>query len=508
MYSKENILWPAGKQPDPAYCSEDERLAVLAAHGMNALAGDAELEQIVRFAAKLCDAPVSTVTMVEAERQTFLAQEGLEIDGTPRSESFCAHAMLRTSPLVVTDASQDETFADFPSVTGELNLRFYAGFPLISTEGAPLGALCVLDTKPRPGGLSDVQREGMEVLARAVMRRMSQMRLGQSAEKAVERGEEDLRDMIDSVPGIAWAGDSMGNFRYVNARFREVTGFNAPTRVEGWRDVIHPEDWDRTIAAFQQSVEKGELFEDEWRMRLADGSYQWIQSRAVPVLREGQPVRWFGTVIDIDKAHRLSEARDLLASELSHRIKNIFAVVSGLIALRSRGKPEVKGFADELNGAIRALGTAHDYVRPGDGRGADRLQGLLKDLLAPYDDGRGGKIVITGDDVEIGARAATPLALIFHELATNAAKYGALSDPEGSVTIDIRNACASATDVCVSWSKSSPSASSTQGEEGEGFGSRMLRLAVEGQLAGRFERTFSPDGLDVELVIPSASLEG
>ena len=506
IYQQETILWPEGHVPDPAFCSEDDRLSVLASFGTEALSNDPELKQIADFAAKLCDVPYASVTVVEQTRQVFLAETGLNRDGTPRSESFCAHAMLRPHPLIVEDATKDPDFCDNALVTGEMGLRFYAGFPLISSEGAPLGALCVIDTKPRPGGLTDFQQEGMMVLARSTMRRMSQMRLGQSAIEAVERREADLRDMIDSVPGIAWTSDGNGNFTYVNARWKEVTGLDVPVKIGDCRTALHPEDRERAVGRLRTAMSEQTLFEDEWRIKLADGEYRWVQARAVPVAREGRDVRWFGTIIDIDRVHRLSEARDLLANELSHRIKNIFAVVSGLIALRSRGKAEVKPFADDLNSAIRALGTAHDYVRPGDGRGADKLQGLLADLLAPYEGGKGERVNISGDDVSIGARAATPLALIFHELATNAAKYGALSTEGGKVSIEIELPCGENDNVCVFWRESSESNDQRDSEAGEGFGSRMLRMAIEGQLRGSFSRSFSEDGLDVKIAFPPSSL--
>ncbi|WP_345719327.1 PAS domain-containing protein [Qipengyuania aestuarii] len=506
IYKDETILWPEGRDPDPAFCGEDDRLSVLASYGTEALSQDPELQQIADFAAKLCNVPYASVTVVERTRQVFLAQTGLNRDGTPRSDSFCAHAMLQHEPLVIEDATKDPKFSENGLVTGVMGLRFYAGFPLISSEGAPLGALCVIDTKPRPGGLTEFQTEGMAVLARSTMRRMSQLRLGQSAIAAVERREADLRDMIDSVPGIAWTSDGEGNFTYVNARWKEVTGLDAPTRVGDCRAALHPEDQDRALERLRTALSGQNLFEDEWRMRLADGEYRWVQARAVPVAREDHEVRWFGTIIDIDRAYRLSEARDLLANELSHRIKNIFAVVSGLIALRSRGMPEVKEFADDLNSAIRALGTAHDYVRPGDGRGADKLQGLLTDLLAPYEGGKGERVLISGDDVDIGARAATPLALIFHELATNAAKYGALSIEDGKVSIEIKLPCGDADEVCVFWRESSTSTQNGDSESREGFGSRMLRMAIEGQLRGSFSRSFSEEGLDVQIAFPLSSL--
>ena len=479
---------------------------MLASYGGQELVGDPELEAIARFAAKLCEAPTALVTVVEAEHQRFLARTGLDAETTPRSTSFCAHAMLQSEAMVVPDAREDERFTDNPLVTGEMGLRFYAGQPLISEEGAPLGALCIIDTKPRPEGLSDLQREGLAVLAQSVMRRLAQRRLGKHVNRTLEKNERELRRMIDSVPGIAWRADDQGNFTYVNARFEELTGLEAPRRTEDWQAAIHPDDWDATLAKFEKAIETGTLFEDEWRLKMEDGSYRWIQSLAVPVIDEGETVSWFGTVIDVDKAHKLSESRDLLARELSHRIKNIFAVVSGLISIRARGREDVAEFAQDLAATIRALGTAHDFVRPLGGRQGETLSGLLTDLLAPYENGAGDRFVITGPGVKIGQRAATPLALIFHELATNSAKYGALACAEGRVIVTVEDEGSTEDTISVRWEERAVPCGFAPSDPSEGFGSRLLRLAIEGQLGGSFERSFTDDGIDVRIIFPRKSI--
>ncbi|TMM48398.1 sensor histidine kinase [Qipengyuania marisflavi] len=508
MYPKSRELWPQGVAPAQAFCAEDKRLTVLAAYGTDALIDDPELQRIVELIARICDAPVAMVTMVEANRQHFLAKFGVDERETPRPTSFCAHAMLGDEPMVINDATVDPRFADNELVTGDPFLRFYAGQPLISDEGAPLGALCVIDMVPRPMGLTPLQRETLAVLAEAVMRRLSQGRQGRAATNAIKRRENRLKTMIDSVPGIAWSADADGNLDYVNARWSEITGAPVPQSVKEWADHIHPDDREASLTRWTGSMRNGEAHEDEIRMLHADGSHRWVLSRAIPVLEEGSGGnRWFGTVIDIDKAYRLSESRDLLANELSHRIKNIFAVVSGLIAVRSRGKPEVKDFVGELSTAIRALGIAHDYVRPFDGRKTDKLQGLLRDLLAPYDN-NGKRFDITGGDVAISPRTATPLALIFHELATNSAKYGALSSHDGRVTVEITLPKDGDDGISVAWRESSDVTIVPVIKADEGFGSRLLRLAIEGQLGGRFTREFSDDGLDVLLEFPMDRIAG
>ena len=156
-----------------------------------------QLDRITDFAAKLFDAPIALVSVVERDRQFFPGgtpsggaylsdaprglvwwvarprqffpgKTGLEDDETPREVSFCQHAMLGTEIMVVPDATRDDRFADNALVTGDPNIRFYAGAPLVSAEGVPLGALCIIDSAPR-AGMTDLQRQGLTVLADGVM---------------------------------------------------------------------------------------------------------------------------------------------------------------------------------------------------------------------------------------------------------------------------------------------------------------------------------------------------
>lgn len=504
MFQKASDLWPRGEKPAQAYCGEDQRLAVLAAHGMDALVDDPELADIVALAAELCDTPMAMVSVVESRRQVFLARMGLDVGETPRSTSFCAHAMLGAEVMTVPDATLDPRFERNPLVTGEPGIRFYAGQPLVSAEGAPIGALCVIDTVPRPGGLSDLQRRVLATLGQSVMRRLVSQR--QDEEHSREQ-EERFRQVLDSFPGIAWSADAQLNFDYFNARWKELTDRDGPTTVAEWAQSLHPEDFARSAPAFEATTGRGEPFQDEVRLRLANGEWCWMMSRVAPIMTSEGERRWVGTLIDIDREHRQREANDLLAAELSHRIKNIFAVISGLIAIRSRGRVEVADFATELGSAVRSLGTAHDYVRPLEGRTSESLEGLLQDLMAPYHNGS-GRISIVGDAVKIGARAATPLALIFHELATNSAKYGALSSDTGQVRIEIAQSNEEPRRIAVTWVETGVEPKGGEAEAQEGFGSRLLRMAIEGQLQGRFERCFAGDGMRIEISFPATSITG
>ena len=485
-------------RPRPELLSiEEGRDQVYEAYHFESLEGDPELEGLVRFVARLCEVPIALVGLMEHDRFRFLARVGTDANETPYSTSFCAHVMLGDELMQVPDARQDPRFADNPLVVGEPFVGFYAGYPLVSEEGLPLGALAVADTAARPDGLSDLQREGMAVLAQSVMRRMRSRRHSYAARREASERETYLRSFADSIPAIAWSATPDGHFDYFNKRMVDFTG--NPDDKDGRS--FHPDDWKKASAAWQHSLATGEVYEIEHRLRRHDGEYRWMISRAVPVRdSEGRIVRWFGTAVDIHDLHAASEARDLLVRELSHRIKNIFAVVASLISMSVRNHPEFEAFGRELIGTIQALGRAHDYVRR-DGERRSTLHGILDDLFKPYALGDSTRIAVAGDDVAIAANAATPLALVFHELATNAAKYGALATEKGTIDLSIVD---EGDTLLMRWVERG--GRKPKARRIEGFGSRLVEMSVTGALGGTWERRFGHDGLICELTVSKAAI--
>ncbi|MEM7688663.1 MAG: HWE histidine kinase domain-containing protein [Pseudomonadota bacterium] len=502
MTFSQSSSWPAGADPASQYCDEEQRLVTLASYSVSELFGDEELARLARFAAHLCETPSSAVSLVEAERQVFLASEGVALTETPRSTSFCAHAMLSGETLIVPDATEDARFADFALVKGEEHVRFYAGAPLISTEGAALGALCVFDVEARPEGLTPLQHEGLLVLAEAVNRRLLAHRQASEVGEAIQSSADRLQFMIDSVPDIAWSAGPYAQFDYVNARWLKVTGLPAPRHIEDWRAVIHPDEFERSRVKFLEALQNAVPFEDEWRMLQADGSYRWVLSRAVPSTDDPDSARWFGTLTDIDDATRVSKERELLAGELAHRIKNIFSVIIGLISLHARGDATHQAFAAILTDTIRALSRAQEFALQIDRIEAKDLKGLLEVLMAPYGATGATAVEITGDSVDFGVRAATPLALVLHEMATNSAKYGALSAVGGLVAITIERTSENAV---IAWQESG--GPDIEPPKNEGFGSRLMTMAVTHQLGGAMETVWEPAGLRAVITLPLARLE-
>ena len=497
MKNAELPPWPAGSAPDPAYSGETARAEVLRSYGIESLEDDPELVAIVRFAAHLCGTEVALITWLEADVQRFVARHGIEVRQTPRDISFCHRTMMVAGLTEVRDLSNEPGYADHALVTGPEHVRFYAGQPLISGEGAPLGALCVVDRQARPEGLNPLQREGLRVLADAVMQRLRTHRIALAARRELEASEEYLHILADSIPAIAWSATPDGHFDYFNQRMVDFTGL--PDDQRG--TAFHPEDWKKASARWERSLKTGEIYEIEHRLRRHDGAYRWMISRALPVRdSEGKILRWFGTAVDIHDIYEASEARELLANELSHRIKNIFAVVAGLVSLSARKHPEAKEFAAGLTSTITALGRAHDFVRPVDGATRGHLRRLLEELFAPYGSGDGARVRVSGDDMAISTRTATPLALVFHELATNSAKYGALASGDGIVSLKIAD---KGNAVKLHWREKG--GKPPKKDPKEGFGSRLVEMSVQ-QLGGTWKRKFDDGGLVVEMTLPKETV--
>ncbi|KTT75502.1 PAS domain-containing protein [Sphingomonas endophytica] len=503
--------------PSPLICAdaldEAKRSQALAAYDIQSLHGAAALRQITDFAARLCGVPSGIVSILDTDHQTFLARTGVPEGPEPaREHSFCGHTMWGDGLTIVTDASTDPRFRNNPLVTGEMHLRFYAGAPLVSDDGFPMGSLCVLDTVPHPEGLTPLQQEGLTVLAANVLARLRDSRDGAARRASVrqaranaEDSETRFRTLADTMPQMVWSTLPDGYHDYYNARWYDYTGMpEGSTDGEAWNGMFHVEDQERAWTAWRHSLATGEPYEIEYRLRHHDGHYRWVLGRALPIRDgDGRITRWFGTCTDIHEHKLAMEEREVVSQELSHRIKNIFSVVAGLVHLTGRTHPEVAGLLGELRQRITALGRAHDFVRPHSDQSRpqlrqDSLQGLLEDLFIPYQSRAGDRFRIAGADFAVDDRAATPLALIFHELATNASKYGALSTAQGMVELTITDV---GDDVVLRWcERGGPPLDGTPGEHG--FGSQLIEMSAARQLGGQVTREWPRDGLEVTVTIP------
>jgi PAS domain S-box-containing protein len=332
---------------------------------------------------------------------------------------------------------------------------------------------------------------------------------GVAARNALREGEVSFRAMADALPQMVWSTLPDGFHDYYNARWYEFTGMpEGSTDGEAWNGMFHPDDQERAWKEWGESLKTGKPYEIEYRLRHHSGVYRWTLGRAMAVRGEaGKIVRWIGTCTDIHDTKRVAEQNEILSAELSHRIKNIFAVISGLVSLSSRQKPGNEAFTADLQQRIAALGRAHEFVRPHSDTSRSpeppaSLHGVIRQILDPYPALTEGRIRIEGDDLAVDDRGATPMALVIHELATNAAKYGALSNNEGAIAV---RTGAAGDRLTVEWEEQGgpPIAGAP---DRCGFGSTLMNLSVVGQMGGTFDRTWRREGLCATITVPRTAL--
>ncbi|WP_299907082.1 GAF domain-containing protein [uncultured Paracoccus sp.] len=224
-------------------------------------------------------------------------------------------------------------------------------------------------------------------------------------------------------------------------------------------------------------------------------------------------LRDLAAVVETELALRHSMAeRAMILTELNHRVKNLFAMVGGMVRLARREHQDVEALAGDIEARVNALARAHQLIVPTSALDPAAAAGvpldeLLASLLAPYDqESDAHRIEAIGPDVPLGPKATTHLALALHELATNSVKYGALCLPDGRLRLGWR---LGADHLQLDWIEQgvAPAQPGTEGPaNGSGFGSQLLEMTIEGQLQGQFETSRSEAGLSHRISIPLPQL--
>ena len=223
---------PPVRAPDPP--NESARLAALRGYAILDTEPEAGFDDLTRLASFICGTPISTVTLIDEDRQWFKSRVGdVDVEG-PRDWSFCAYAVTHGKSFVVPDALEDDRFATNPYVTGKPFIRFYAGAPLTTADGYTLGTLCVIDRVPRE--LTTEQQEALQALARQVMAQLELRRqnlalreLDRLKDEFVAGVSHELRTPLTSIRGYVETllEEETGPLSDEQRRFLEITDRNA-----------------------------------------------------------------------------------------------------------------------------------------------------------------------------------------------------------------------------------------------------------------------------------------
>jgi two-component sensor histidine kinase len=300
-----------------------------------------------------------------------------------------------------------------------------------------------------------------------------------------------------TVKSDAFAMDEQGFVLWGLPQSNDVTFEDLSSR-------IHPADRDRVRAAFTATRVIQGAYEIDFRILLGE-EIRWVSARGLGNDEGLHNGRMSGVFLDVTGRKQAEEGHELLAGEMSHRVKNLLAIAAGLTKLTSRSSATVEEMTKELTERLTALGRAHDMVRPLPGyQGRAALLGdLIAVLLAPYDDtgAFSGRIRVSVPRMGVGEQAATTLALVVHELATNSFKYGALSVPSGMLDI---SGTSSDGKVLIAWTERGGPA--VRPPDGGGYGNKLMNRSVAGQLGGALKTDWSPEGIIVTLDLDAEKL--
>jgi len=300
---------------------EAARMEALQSYEILNTSPEEAFDELVGLASRICGTPIALVSLTDAHRQWFKSKLGLEATEAPREIAFCTHAIQQPEDvLIVPNALEDERFATNPLVTSDPNIRFYAGTPLLTPNGVPLGTLCVMDRIPRQ--LDPEQLEALRILGHQVItqlelrrnltelaRRTAQL---QQTEAQLRLSQERFELAIAGTNDGLWELNIATSEFYLSPRWKKILGYEDgefPHQADEWRKRIHPSDRDRVMAAMEAHLDGLTLtYEIEYRLRHKDNSYRWILSRATSVRDPlGKPYRIAGCITDITERKRTEQ---------------------------------------------------------------------------------------------------------------------------------------------------------------------------------------------------------
>jgi PAS domain S-box-containing protein len=325
-------------------------------------------DRITRLAARLLGTPITLLTLVDEDRQWFKSTYGFEPRETAREVSFCAHAILSDEVMVVPDATADRRFADNLLVTGEPNIRFYAGAPLRTRDGLNLGTLCAIDTVPRQFG-ADEQR----VLADLAALAMDELQL-----RIALREKGQHMAAIDNLRAGVLVTDPLAPDNpiiFCNPGFSKMTGYS-PEEIMGrnCRFLQGPETDPATVAEIRKAIQERRLFQGVISNRRKNGQVFWNDLLITPVFDpNGELINFVGLQRDVTEMknaqdalaasyaelRKLQELRDNLTHMIVHDLRSPLTGVLGYLDLfRRRSKPKLD--TSELNYLDTAFGAAEN----------------------------------------------------------------------------------------------------------------------------------------------------
>jgi signal transduction histidine kinase len=390
---------PVGYVAAPPPEREAARLAALHESAVLDTTAEPIYDDLTALAAQICGTPIALISLVDADRQWFKSRVGLEVPKTPRELAFCAHAILAPTDLFeVEDASRDPRFAGNPLVTGAPDIRFYAGSPVLSEEGLPLGTLCVIDRAPRQ--LTDSQRTALRAVGRLASEllrdRRRDVRLAQLQQELEQRIRERTAELAARTAALERSSIAVRAARVAPFSWQlssdaleasplisELHGLpprEAPRRMAECLAQVHPDDRAAVDTGFARARALKGPFCLDYRTVSGNGRVRWVRSSGVIQREDGEEA--IGAMFDVTLEVEVQQAIEQRTRELERANTELddFTYVAShdlkepLRGIHNYARFLAEDYADKLD-----VGGQHMLAALG--QQAGRMQRLIDDLL-------------------------------------------------------------------------------------------------------------------------------
>jgi PAS domain S-box-containing protein len=324
------------------------------------------------------------------------------------------------------------------------------------------------------------------------------------ADAALRQTEQRLEFALRAARLGSWDFDIDAGLFTSSAYSREVFGLGPDDPFERYEDVValvHPDDRARRQAAIDRAISQGDELDVEYRTLRPDGQIGWVLARGRATFEDGRAVRLTGISLDITERKAAEERQKLLLDELNHRVKNTLATVQSIAMQTLRNTEQPSVFDMAFIERLHALAQAHDLLTEAAWEGASLGEVIARTLKLRVAPGEDHRLRFDGPYVRLSPNAAVTLNMVFHELATNAARYGSLSTAGGRVDVAWTRDPETAA-ITLDWRESGGPAVTAPARRG--FGSRLVEQALPREMGGEAQLSFPAKGLRCRIHMPAS----